>query len=180
MPNSLSKVDAAALCSPYYREQLEKMHARTTWGTSSKRRGPEVAAMAAEFGCKSILDYGAGARMLAPQLRPLGFDVREYDPGIPEIAALPEPADLVVCTDVLEHVESDRVVSVLNHVESLARRAYYLVIALRPCEHKLPDGRGCHITLYPADVWAGLTATLPSWNRKTWYNEKHFFAAFNR
>jgi hypothetical protein len=77
------------------------------------------------FACWSVLDYGCGKGALKRDLdsRGVRFDVREYDPAISGKDAMPAFADLVVCTDVLEHIEMERLGNVLNHLQSLARKA---------------------------------------------------------
>jgi hypothetical protein len=79
--------------------------------------------------------------------------VRNYDPGIPADSALPAPADLVVCTDVLEHIEPEHLDAVLAHIFRLAQRAVFLQIALFPAKKTLPDGRNAHLIVQPANWW---------------------------
>lgn len=79
--------------------------------------------------------------------------VRNYDPGIPADAGMPEPADLVVCTDVLEHIEPDHLDEVLAHIFGLARRKVILSWALTKAKRVLPDGRNAHLIIEPAKWW---------------------------
>jgi hypothetical protein len=77
-----------------------------------------------------------------------------YDPAIESFSQLPSPADLVICWDVLEHVEPNCLDSVLAHIKSLAIKSVYLVIATRADSSKLlPDGRNPHLIVKPAQWW---------------------------
>lgn len=114
------------------------------YGGKGNRWAAAVIWVASRFGCGSVLDYGCGegklrARLLedAPRL-----DVREYDPRIPgkQDRARVSFADLVVCTDVLEHVEPEKIGNVLRDIDTLARRAVFLVVCLRPSNKRLSDG----------------------------------------
>jgi hypothetical protein len=79
--------------------------------------------------------------------------VFEYDPGIPGKDHLPKPADLVVCTDVLEHIEPELLDGVLRHLYLLAGRGAYLVIATRLARELLPDGRNAHLIVQEPPWW---------------------------
>lgn len=150
--------------SPDYRIQLERVHAEQKWGTAGRHHAQEVLAFAGTFKeIRSILDYGCGRGTLVPTLegmQPGRFELREFDPGIPEKAALPEPADLVVCTDVLEHVEPSRHMLVLHHLARLARRGAFFVIASNRAKLTLPDGRNAHLIRQPDDWWLSKLRTV--------------------
>jgi hypothetical protein len=97
-----------------------------------------------------VLDYGCGQGSLA---RAIGDRVKEYDPAIPEKAAAPAPADLVVCTDVLEHIEPDCLAHVLDHLRDLTLKACFVVIATRPAMKFLADGRNAHLIIETDAFW---------------------------
>jgi hypothetical protein len=122
------------------------------------------------YGASSVLDYGCGqgtlrASVMAESRKGLRFD--EYDPGIQVKATLPSFADLVVCTDVLEHIEPERLDAVLAHLKLLARKAVFVVVALIPSAKILADGRNAHLIIRPANWWkkrcvaAGFTPVRP-------------------
>jgi hypothetical protein len=106
---------------------------------------------------RSILDYGCGhGKILSKLSSSPGMDhirYSGYDPGIPERSALPEPADLVVCTDVLEHIEPDCLDSVLQHLSELVIYAGYFMPHTGPANAILPDGRNAHLIQQPAEWW---------------------------
>jgi 2-polyprenyl-3-methyl-5-hydroxy-6-metoxy-1,4-benzoquinol methylase len=104
---------------------------------------------------RSVLDYGCGKGTLKPELLRLmpELDVREYDPGRPGKTALPEPADIVTCFDVLEHIEPEFLENVLDHVQSLTRGHAYFLVNCKPAAKTLADGRNAHLILQPPEWW---------------------------
>jgi hypothetical protein len=158
-----------ALISPDYAEMQRHLHARPEgYGERGDKWARTLLAVVDQYGAGSVLDYGCGAGSLAEALRDIPrVVVREYDPAIPGKDALPSFADVVNCTDVLEHVEPDKLDAVLAHIRSLARKAVLLVVALVPTANVLPDGRNAHLIIRPANWWrkrvlaAGFTIHRP-------------------
>jgi 2-polyprenyl-3-methyl-5-hydroxy-6-metoxy-1,4-benzoquinol methylase len=124
------------LISPEYLDQLHKMRAenhRPRWGNGGQRHVPKILELIAVHQPASILDYGCGLGMLIQELTKFTtIPMVGYDPGIPERSVPPDPADLVVSTDVLEHVEPDRLVGVLTHLKFLTGKVAYLNIHTGP------------------------------------------------
>lgn len=147
---------AVQLISPKYVEAQRVLHAspRGYGGRGDKWAGV-VLQLAIEYKATSILDYGCGQGSLAKALRtfPANARVAEYDPAISGKDVLPDFADLVVCTDVLEHIEPDRLDTVLAHLKLLARKALWIVVSTKHSNKKLPDGRNAHIIIMPASWW---------------------------
>lgn len=111
--------------------------------------------LAKEYECKSILDYGCGQGTLgsALRIRMPTIDIREYDPAISGKDGKVAPADLVVCTDVLEHIEPDKLGVVIDHLFRLTNKVLFLVIATRPSKKFLADGRNSHLIIEPDSWW---------------------------
>lgn len=143
--------ERADLATEDYRKQLQEKHASMAWGKHGHSHAPEVDALLKQLGGRSVLDYGCGRATLAKALPDV--KVFEYDPGVVGKDQLPKPADLVVCTDVLEHVEPALLDRVLRHIFLLAGRGAYLVIATRPARESLPDGRNAHLIVQPPEWW---------------------------
>lgn len=140
------------LISKEYVEQNRRLHEeRPDYGKGGHRWADTVMGVADKENIRHVLDYGAGKGTLAKSLPVL--EVAEYDPAIPGKDAEPSPADMVVCTDVLEHVEPDMLNNVLNHIQSLARRVVILAVATRPAVKNLPDGRNAHLIVEPVEWW---------------------------
>lgn len=104
------------------------------------------------WGRKKILDYGAGRCTLAKALGP-AYSVTNYDPCKPELDQTPEPHDIVVCTDVLEHVEPDCLDAVLADLLRVTKERLFVSIAMRPSSQTLADGRNAHLTIENGDWW---------------------------
>lgn len=145
------------LYSPAYIETQRQLHAAPKgYGGKGAKWADGVLSVAEHFGATSILDYGSGEGTLATNIRSRFsnvYRVDEYDPAIPGKDRLPVFADLVVSTDVIEHVEHDCLDHVLAHIRMLARKVVFLVIATRPSNKVLSDGRNAHLTVESADWW---------------------------
>ncbi len=103
----------------------------------------------------SVLDYGAGKGTVAAYLRNHAVDIpiAEYDPAIEAISKAPDPADLVICTDVLEHIEPKHLNAVLRDLARVTQQRLFFNISLRPSTKTLPDGRNAHLIVKSADWW---------------------------
>lgn len=144
------------LYSPAYMETQRILHADPRgYGGKGSKWAPVVADIAREFNAMSVLDYGCGQGTLVASLQSIAPELacREYDPAIPGKNAPPSFADLVVCTDVIEHVEPDKLSNVLQHLRALARSAVFLVAATRPSGKTLSDGRNAHLIQESNDWW---------------------------
>lgn len=139
------------VCSKDYKALLQERYTRPGWGASGYSWANVVKGFAEQLGAKSILDYGCGRGTLKQAMA--GWDVREYDPGIIGKDVLPEPADLVVATDVLEHIEPDKLGHVLTHIRGLARKGVFLNIAMGPAKEVLADGRNAHLIQQQPKWW---------------------------
>ncbi|WP_157063890.1 class I SAM-dependent methyltransferase [Methylobacterium tarhaniae] len=138
--------------SESYRQQNAELHNRyASYGTSSKRWHDKVNELSEKLNPKSILDYGCGKGLLAAGLPALS--IREYDPAIPGKDKIPESADLVICTDVLEHVEPDMLEAVLSDLARVTQLCAFLNIAIRPAKKVLSDGRNAHLIIEPPEWW---------------------------
>lgn len=142
------------LISPAYVEMQKVLHAAPQgYGGRGRKWAPTVLWLLKWLDAHSVLDYGCGQGSLGDTLRAAGVACRDYDPAIPGKDGRPGFADLVVCTDVLEHVEPDRLTAVLNHLQLLARKAIFLVVNLRESNKTLTDGRNAHLIIKPAPWW---------------------------
>lgn len=138
-----------------YRNQLQQKHAISKWGKSGHSHLPEVMEFVRTLSAQHIVDYGCGRGTLRPAIEKVDPSMRvfEYDPGIPGKEALPKPGDVVVSTDVLEHIEPEKLNAVLRHIWLIARKGAYLVIATGAARETLPDGRNAHLIIKPAAWW---------------------------
>lgn len=145
------------LISKEYRTLNERLHVSSPgFGGSGHKWAARVIELAAEVGARTVLDYGCGKCTLRKEVfkRGVWLHIDEYDPGIPALSAMPRPADLVVCTDVLEHVEPECLDDVVTHLLSLATRALLIAVACRPGKRPMEDGSMEHRIVQPRDWWA--------------------------
>lgn len=149
-------IEKAALISPEYRRLNEKLHADPKgFGGDGKKHAERVLEFATRLGARSIMDYGCGEGTLKPALERLGWRgfVGEYDPAMKGKTDLPKPAQLLACTDVLEHIEPDRLDAVMRHQYLVAELGAFMTIATRPANKILPDGRNAHLIQQTPDWW---------------------------
>jgi hypothetical protein len=140
------------LISDQYRAQLRQMHEAGKFAASSgQKHMSTILFLLKKTRSHSILDYGCGT---SGSVGVVGdVVVAEYDPAVPGKEDPPVPADMVVCTDVLEHVEPDNLRDVLDHLHALTIKVCFAVIATRPADKRLPDGRNAHLIIDNASWW---------------------------
>lgn len=103
---TIQRTDVRMRITEEYREANKRLHEiNERYGTSGAKWARKVSQLVQSTGSSSVLDYGCGKGLLAAALPELG--IREYDPAIPGKDSEPESAEFVVCTDVLEHIETD-------------------------------------------------------------------------
>lgn len=139
------------LISESYSLLNERLHnSAIPYGAGGYKWVDSVIALTEDHNTIDVLDYGCGKSTLAEMLP---FSIQQYDPCIPEHRGRPKPADIVVCTDVLEHVEPECLDSVLSDILYLMNRCGFLFIATCPAKKRLPDGRNTHLIQKPAGWW---------------------------
>lgn len=145
------------LITEEYRKLNENMHeTKKLYGTSGARWAPQVESLCQMIKSKDVLDYGCGKSTLAHNLP---FSIQQYDPAIPKFSALPQPAHIVICTDVLEHIEPECIDDVLEDIRGLTKSLCFLSIANGKAEKTLADGRNAHLIQQDETWW--LTKLLP-------------------
>jgi len=131
------------LMSDEYRNVLEQYHQDAKdWGRNAgEKRAPLIHRLVKKYKTKNILDYGSGKGSLNEAVQ--AYKIVSYEPGIPELANLPKPYDIVVSFGVLEHVEPEYIDNVVA----------YLDIGTLPAKHVLSDGRNAHLIVENKDWW---------------------------
>lgn len=136
--------------TPEYVALNRELHARGDYGVSGFKWAEPARKLCDLARTRDLLDYGCGQGTLARQL---DFPVRLYDPCIPGLDAEPAPADIVACTDVLEHIEPGCLDEVLDDLKRVTRLYGLFVIATRPAMKVLSDGRNAHLIQQPWPWW---------------------------
>ena len=147
------------LITEAYREQQKALHAKGNYGVASAAYAPKVGALIEKFEANTVLDYGAGSKLTLirtiseQRLAKRKFTYIPYEPAVEQYSKPPEPADLVVCLDVLEHIEPDCLDDVLDDLKRVTAKAGFFTIATGPAAKILPDGRNAHLIQEPAQWW---------------------------
>lgn len=88
---------------------------------------------------------------------------------IHELSERPTQHDLVVCSDVLEHIEMECLIDVIADLRSLTKKVLFVDVATRPAKKVLADGRNAHLIQKDGAWW--LTELMP-------YFEPVFFQTY--
>lgn len=134
-----------------YRNLNKQLHeSRPDYGISGAKRASAVVELRRRLHLETILDYGSGKGTLG---KALSFPIQEYDPAIPGKDSLPLPADLVICSDVLEHVEPECLEAVIRDLRRVTKKLLYVVVNTGPANKTLLDGRNAHLIEKPGEWW---------------------------
>ncbi len=139
------------LISEEYRTLNARLHRdNLAYGVGGGNYADTVQKLVEKTKSASVLDYGCGKGYLAKQLP---FPIWEYDPAVPGKDATPRPADLVICTDVLEHIEPEKLLLVLDDLRRCVKQIGYFVIHTGAAAKTLADGRNAHLIQQPKAWW---------------------------
>ena len=114
-----------------------------------------------ENNIKSILDYGCGKAKFHSVLfnnkkltgSPMNVIITGYDPAVPKFSKKPTGTyDLVLCIDVMEHVQEDQVDEVLKDLFSYGNRVF-LTITCYEAMQILPNNKNAHYTIKEPNWW---------------------------
>lgn len=150
MLNAIAANKPALISAEYAALNAELHQTNLAYGVGGGKHAETVKKLRDRIKAESVLDYGAGKGYLA---KALDFPIWQYDPAIPEFATSPRPADLVVCTDVLEHIEPDRLLYVLGDLRRCVKKVGYFVIHMGPAAKTLSDGRNAHLIQRGEHFW---------------------------
>lgn len=148
-------------------EQYKILHgSKDNYGKSSESLIGDIIAHAYEFfggygRVKTVLDFGCGRSStvdhVAAHFKAAGY---RYDPAIPEFSTLPvNKADLVINTDVLEHIPEEDVDAFLKTIRSVSQYAFFQ-IATEAAGTILANGENAHCTVKPETWWLEKIGTV--------------------
>jgi len=127
--------------------------------------------------CTSIIDYGCGKAIAykenfkdidrkkqipnftVPLHKWWGIDeLQLYDPGVTEHSKLPtKKADLVICTDVLEHIPAEDLDWVIREICSLSNSVVFINVSGQPALKTFTTGKykgmNVHVSLFDHKWW---------------------------
>lgn len=119
---------------------------------------------------KSIIDYGCGKAFLyEKKINILNRDYRNlqeywdlqdiylYDPAVEKYSEEPtKRADGIICTDVIEHIPEEDIITFINDLFKLANKFIFVVIATVPASKYFDDGRNIHLCIKTENEWKGI------------------------
>jgi len=149
------------LITPEYRALNERLHNDNPFygGKPDNRRIRAAISLIDGIKAKTILDYGCGKGTVhemceeflsAAYWQPKWTD---YDPCVPQFSSRPEPAEAVLCMDVLEHIEPECLDDVFKDIRHLARVQVLFTGCCIPAKKTLSDGRNAHLIQQPSGWW---------------------------
>ncbi len=141
------------LLTDAYKQEQATLHARGDYGTASLAYGDVVSELVEVTGAKTLLDYGCGSKRSLASVLNCDVLYQGYDPAVEAFSKDPDPADLVVCIDVLEHIEPDCLDAVLDHLHSKCLHMAFLTIHTGPAVKTLSDGRNAHLIQESEAFW---------------------------
>jgi DNA-binding Lrp family transcriptional regulator len=110
-----------------------------------------------DYSPTSVIDFGCSKGNLLKKIKEDFSSINEiygYDPGVPEYSNLPNKSyDVLISTDVLEHIEPKFLNETLQLIESLFNKSAWLIIACYPAKKKLLDGRNAHLIVKSPEWW---------------------------
>jgi hypothetical protein len=110
---------------------------------------------------KTILDYGCGKAKFHSILfnnkkvpgSPMDISITPYDPAVAQFSNKPiDRYDLVLCIDVMEHVQEDKVDEVLKDIFTYSNKVF-LTITCYAAKQILTNGKNAHYTIKEPDWW---------------------------
>ena len=147
------------LITDAYKEQQKQLHAQGNYGVASAGYAATVARLIDQYQVEILLDYGAGSKLTL--IKTIGeqrlvkrkFHYVPYEPAVDAYSRSPDPADLVVCLDVLEHIEPDLLDNVLDDLKRVTAKIGFFTVSTGPAAKVLPDGRNAHLIQERAEWW---------------------------
>jgi 2-polyprenyl-3-methyl-5-hydroxy-6-metoxy-1,4-benzoquinol methylase len=150
------------LISENYTTQLKELHSNSEAfgaGGITVKHYSLIKDMVLKNNIDSILDYGCGKGHFIEyaQANLLNVRVEGFDVASDKYAKLPNiKFDMVVCLDVMEHVEYGALSHVLNEIRKRTGRIFICSVANYPAKKMLSDGRNAHVTQLPFAYWFNL------------------------
>ena len=135
-----------------YIDQAKKIHENENkWrGTTVRQYIPEINKLRREYSLVTMLDYGCGKAQFHDPI----WNAVKYDPAIEIFNTKPVGKfDLVISTDVLEHVPEENIDEVIADIFNYSDRCVFVSVCCREAKEILPNGMNAHATVKPESWW---------------------------
>lgn len=140
--------------TPAYLREQEILHLDPDYGQASVSYAPMVSRIINKLKVLELLDYGCGKARLMQHLQvEHEMKIQCYDPAIPGFAGEPVPMQMVVCIDVLEHVEPECLDDVLDDLKRVTMGVGFFTVCTVPAEKTLSDGSNAHKIVQEPEWW---------------------------
>lgn len=140
------------LITPEYRAEQKRLHATGKYGTASLEYGGIVSQLVEQTRSETLLDYGCGSMQNLKTVLDCDVLYLGYDPAVPEFSRK-AASDIVVCIDVLEHIEPELLENVLDDLQQLTKRWAFMTVHTGKARKTLSDGRNAHLIQQPPAWW---------------------------
>lgn len=147
------------LITKEYTAQLKQLHDENTdFGSMGHVFAPMIARLMNSYKVNEVLDYGCGKCSLLmtmgeERMVDHAFEYTGYDPAVERYSQAPMPAEMVVCLDVLEHVEPQCLPDVLEDLRRCTQKLGFFTITIVAAKKMLSDGRNAHLIVKPPIWW---------------------------
>jgi SAM-dependent methyltransferase len=151
------------MLSTNYQKQLRELHiSKSNFGKRSTI--PEILdSFIKNYDIKSILDFGCGKGEMIKSLKEKYPNIQVYgwDPAFNSQIDLPDQVDMIISTDVLEHIEPNLLDETIDDLLKRTNKLMYHLVACHKARTILPDGRNAHLIIETPDWWQQKFRKLP-------------------
>ncbi len=140
-----------ALFSSQHIEAQRRVHEECpAYGSASLVFAPMVSELINANKVQTLLDYGSGLGQVPSNLE-LDHEVKVqlYDPAVEQFVAEPQPAEMLICLDVLDVVEQDCIDEVLDHLQRLTQKMAFISVNTAAADESANKGLKYH----PVEWW---------------------------
>ena len=157
-------------------KEYEKLHdtgPKMFNGRSLVKFVPIIKGYIQKHKCKTLLDYGCGKGTLyTNDFKDVSKEMTQslpdywglesfqlYDPAYSKHSTQPaQRKDIVICTDVLEHIPEEDLGWVVDEIYSYAKKVVFLNVACFKALKHFKDGTNVHVSLFDPEQWLDFLA----------------------
>lgn len=140
--------------------RLHEEHHKWFSGRLGLPAADRIAILVKEAGAKTLLDYGSGKgyQYLKDRIHERWGGILPicYDIGVEQLEERPTTKfDGVICTDVMEHIATEDVHTILRDIFGYVKAVgfVYFAICCRPAVKEFADGTNVHLTVRHPNWW---------------------------